>query len=187
AAGRTGPAVPGLFLEPRGRHPGRRGEGHLRLPSQDQRRAPSAPQSDRLDPGGLPMRVRRRVSERLSDERGATVVIVALVMVAILGMLALVTDVGALVTTRRRVVTASDSGALAAAQSFARSEGGNCGSVGGNAKAQSEATSYALDNISTASSVAFTPNCGHKSVEVQFKAPVHFVFAQILGAGTRSE
>ena len=121
---------------------------------------------------------------RLRDERGATIVIVGLMLVAILGMVALVTDVGGLVTMKRRVVTASDSAALAAAQSFARNQGGLCGSAGGNATALASASSFAHDNVSTATSVAFTPDCHNKSVEVQYKAPVHFFFAQILGQGS---
>ncbi len=124
---------------------------------------------------------------RIRDERGATIVIVALMLVAILGMVALVTDVGGLVTMKRRVVTASDSAALAAAQSFARNQGGLCGSAGGNATALAAADSFAQDNVSTSSNVAFTPNCHNKSVEVQYKAPVHFFFAQVLGQGSGDE
>ncbi|MFL5737261.1 MAG: pilus assembly protein TadG-related protein [Actinomycetota bacterium] len=121
---------------------------------------------------------------RLNDERGATIVIVGLMLVAILGMVALVTDVGGLVTMKRRVVTASDSAALAAAQSFARNQGGLCGSAGGNATALNAANSFAQDNVSTAASVAFTPDCHNKSVEVRYEAPVHFFFAQVIGAGS---
>jgi len=128
------------------------------------------------------MRVMLRA--RLRDERGATIVIVGLMLVAILGMVALVTDVGGLVAMKRRVVTASDSAALAAAQSYARNQGGRCGSAGGNARALASASSFAQDNVSTATSVAFTPNCHNKSVEVQYKAPVHFFFAQVLGQGS---
>jgi hypothetical protein len=124
---------------------------------------------------------------RLNNERGATIVIVGLMLVAILGMLALVTDVGGLVAMKRRVVTASDSAALAAAQSFARNQGGLCGSVGGDSTALAAADGFAKDNVSTASSVAFTPNCHDKSVEVQYKAPVHFFFAQVLGQGSGDE
>src|SRR3954454_14616234 len=124
---------------------------------------------------------------RLRDERGATIVIVGLMLVAILGMVALVTDVGGLVTMKRRVVTASDSAALAAAQSFARNQGGLCGSAGGNGAAIAAADGFAQDNVSTATSVAFTPNCHNKSVEVQYKAPVHFFFAQVLGQGSGDE
>lgn len=131
--------------------------------------------------------MRMMMRARLHDDRGATIVIVGLMLVAILGMVALVTDIGGLVTMKRRVVTASDSAALAAAQSFARSQGGLCGSAGGNATALAAADSFAQDNISSATSVAFTPNCPDKSVEVQYKAPVHFFFAQVLGQGSGDE
>jgi Flp pilus assembly protein TadG len=126
----------------------------------------------------------RMISRRLraSDERGATIVIVVIVMVAVVGMLALVIDVGGLVTMKRRVVTATDSAALAAAQSFARSEGGLCGTPGGNGAALSSANAFAHDNVGTASNVAFTPDCDEKSVDVQYGAHVDFIFAKILGA-----
>jgi hypothetical protein len=108
--------------------------------------------------------------------------IVAVAMVAILGMLALVIDVGALVTTRRRVTTATDSAALAAAQSFANGEGGVCGSSGANAAANAKATEFAQKNASTAQQVSFTADCGEKSVDVTYEGHVDFIFAGILGA-----
>ena len=124
---------------------------------------------------------------RLHEERGATIAIVGLAMVAIIGMVALVTDVGALVTVKRRMVTATDSAALAAAQSFARSQGGVCGSSGGNSTALASADSFAKDNITEAANVAFTPDCHDKSVELQYKAPVHFIFAGVIGGGSGSD
>jgi hypothetical protein len=121
---------------------------------------------------------------RPADERGAVIVIVAVVMVAVIGMVALVTDVGGLLVARRRVVTATDAAGLAAAQSFATSEGGLCGTPGGNAAAQAKATTFAQDNLSTASVESFAPDCANKSVKVQYKTPVNFIFAQVIGAGS---
>jgi Flp pilus assembly protein TadG len=130
--------------------------------------------------------MRMMVSRRLrpSDERGATIVIVVIVMVAIIGMLALVVDAGGLLAMRRRVVTATDAAALAAAQSFAGSEGGVCGSAGGNAAAQAKATTFAQDNVGSASVQSFAPDCANNSVKVQYQAPVKFFFAQVIGAGS---
>ncbi|HEX6330553.1 MAG TPA: pilus assembly protein TadG-related protein [Actinomycetota bacterium] len=56
----------------------------------------------------------RRVHE---DEGGAVLLIVAFTLVALIGMLALVFDLGSLVSTRRTAVKAADAAALAAAQS----------------------------------------------------------------------
>ena len=55
-----------------------------------------------------------------NDERGATIALVAICMMAFMGMVVLVVDVGGLLTLRRRMVTAADSAALAAAQSCAK-------------------------------------------------------------------
>src|SRR5205085_4772434 len=182
---RTGSALPGLFLESSRRDSGRRGESDVRLPREGERRPTAPAQRNDLHRGGLPMRMMLRA--RTHDERGATIVIVGLMLVAIMGMLALVTDVGGLIAMKRRVVTATDSAALASAQSFARNQGGLCGSAGGNATALASANNFAQDNVSNASSVSFTPDCHDKSVEVSYKAPVHFFFAKVIGAGSGDE
>lgn len=56
---------------------------------------------------------------RLGEENGATAVIVALSLVALIGMMVLVVDVGGLLYRRRQLVSAADAAALAAAQSCA--------------------------------------------------------------------
>jgi hypothetical protein len=129
----------------------------------------------------------RMMRGRVNDERGATIVIVGLVMVAVLGMLALVTDVGGLVSMKRRVVNATDSAALAAAQSFARDQGGRCGSSGGDSTALNTATTFAQDNVGTATNVDFSPDCNHSSVSVEYQAPVQFFFAGVIGGGNGSQ
>src|SRR3989337_1904714 len=79
---------------------------------------PVASSRQRLrDRGGLPMRM---MSSFRNDERGATIALVAICMMAFMGMVVLVVDVGGLLTLRRRMVTAADSAALAAAQSCAK-------------------------------------------------------------------
>jgi Flp pilus assembly protein TadG len=62
----------------------------------------------------LTRRSLRRVHD---DEGGAVLLIVALALVAVVGMLVLVFDLGSLVSTRRTAVKAADAAALAAAQS----------------------------------------------------------------------
>jgi Flp pilus assembly protein TadG len=54
---------------------------------------------------------------RAREEEGVTAIIVALVLVALFGMLVLVVDVGGLLLKRRAMVNASDAAALAAAKS----------------------------------------------------------------------
>ena len=63
------------------------------------------------------MSVRSRIGS--NGERGATVVIVALSLVAMFGMIVLVVDVGGLLYKRRELVNASDAAALSGAQTCA--------------------------------------------------------------------
>jgi len=53
-----------------------------------------------------------RVTDRLRDESGATAVIVAILIVALVGMLALTVDGGLLWAKYRRIRTANDAAAL---------------------------------------------------------------------------
>lgn len=113
---------------------------------------------------------------RASEERGATVVMVALSMVVLLGMVALVVDVGAMLGLRRRLVNASDAAALAAAQSCAIGQAGD---------AAGQADAYARGNIPRATSSAFAPqNCGGLgggSVSVTYQGNQRLYFAPVLG------
>jgi Flp pilus assembly protein TadG len=62
--------------------------------------------------------------QRLKDERGATAVTTAIFMVVLLGMTAIVIDIGALYFERAQLKNGADAGALAVAQNCAA---GNCG------------------------------------------------------------
>src|SRR5437870_109141 len=68
---------------------------------------------------GMTPRPRRRLMLDLRQERGATVVIVALVLIAMFGMMVLVVDVGGLLWKRRELVNGSDAAALSAASTCA--------------------------------------------------------------------
>jgi hypothetical protein len=126
-----------------------------------------------------------RVTERLSrpngpDERGATAVIVALSLIAILGMVVLTVDVGQLLFKRRAMVNASDAGALAAAQS--------CAGLTDSDSPESMADAFAIDNANglVAGNGGITdvagcdgPPFGHVTVEYQI--PQELFFAGVLG------
>ena len=77
------------------------------------------------------------IRARANDERGAVAVIVALSLIALIGMVVLVVDVGGLLYRRRQMVSASDAAALAAAQSCVLRES--------DYKAQADA--FAQDNV----------------------------------------
>ena len=81
---------------------------------------------------------------RPPDDRGAVLVIVAVIMVALLGIGALVIDLGALYVERRELQNGADAAALAIAQDCA---GGDCGAA--FATAEQFADLNAKDGLST--------------------------------------
>jgi hypothetical protein len=125
------------------------------------------------------MRVTKRVSNR-HDERGATAVIVALSLIALLGLIVLTVDVGQLLFKRRAMVNASDAAALAAAQS--------CAGLSDSDIPESMADVFAIDNVSTANAGAANiidiegcdgPPFGHVTVEYEMQQALFF--AGVLG------
>lgn len=86
-----------------------------------------------------------RVGVRLSDDSGATAVIVAILIVVLVGMLALAVDGGILWAKYRGIRTANDAAALAAAYSCATGEG--------LAGAETAADTIAATNVADAASM----------------------------------
>jgi hypothetical protein len=121
--------------------------------------------------GGLSMRMR--------DERGATIVIVALVTVVLFAMIVLVIDVGGLLVRRRAMVNASDAAALAAAKS--------CADATDTSLPESQADLFAADNVVGLSvdsgGIIELVNCdnGIGHVTVEYTTPQNLIFAQVLG------
>lgn len=122
-----------------------------------------------------------RVTGRLREERGAVAVMVAILLVVLLGMLALVMDLGRAIAVRREMVNAADAAALAAAQRCALNQG--------QAAAIAAADETALLNDAvTRVSIVFDPSCrpalttpGPKTVTVTYARTVDFFVAPILG------
>lgn len=122
---------------------------------------------------------------RLRDERGATLVIVALSLVALFGMVVLTVDVGGLLTKRRGMVNGADAAALAAAQSYALSlNGAKCGTNDG--PAQTTANTYANDNVAGATSTGYSADCVKQTVQVSYTVQQGLFFAPVLGFGKTS-
>ena len=69
---------------------------------------------------------------RLSDERGASAVVFALLLVPVLGFAAIAVDIGSLYAERARLQVAADAAAIAVAQDCSR---GNCGDMLATARA----------------------------------------------------
>jgi Flp pilus assembly protein TadG len=122
------------------------------------------------------MRLRR-------DEEGATLAIVAISLIALMGMVVLVVDVGGLVNRRRELVNANDSAALAAAKAFALEENGaDCGV--NNDPAQDFADALAAQNVDAPGPpTLFDPNCTDQTVAVEYDREQDLFFAPVLGFG----
>ncbi len=121
------------------------------------------------------------LDEQTSDrrtERGATLVIVAIVIVVLLGMAALVVDLGNGWQSRRHLITATDAAALAAAQDFALDLNG--------CREDGPAYEYVLENFPDVSEL---PDCRPGGpvaagwVTVTAEADVATWFAGVIGGG----
>lgn len=128
------------------------------------------------------MRVIRSRFGRLHDEEdGAVVFIVAVTLLALIGMLVLTVDLGRGVAYRRQVVSGTDAAALAAAQ--------QCALGNGTVAAQDAANIVLAQNVDLP--VAITgismPECDTpegtelKTVEVTTSADIGYFFAPIFG------
>jgi hypothetical protein len=118
---------------------------------------------------------RRRIDPR--EERGATAVFIAISMVALLGMLSLSVDGGALMLKRRGMVNGADAASLAAAQS--------CAGGDGDADAISHADSIATSNVANAvrQSISFMPACNSPfgEVSVVYRSLQDLFFSPVVG------
>jgi Flp pilus assembly protein TadG len=134
------------------------------------------------------MRVRRFSLARLRDEeRGAVLAIVAISLLALLGMVVLTFDLGRGVALKRNMVNAADAGALAAAR--------ECALANGEGAARAAADDLVVDNNDVATVTGFqidpdpavcsgapNPNPdGKNEVTVTASVPQEYFFAQIFG------
>ncbi len=115
------------------------------------------------------------------DERGVVAVVVALLLTAMLGMGALVVDVGALYQEKRELQNGSDAGALAIAEDCA---GGECGAF--NDTATSLADPNAEDDATTVDDVTIDMAAQTVTVDTSTSDPgggsvIAYKFAQVLG------
>lgn len=129
-----------------------------------------------------------------NDESGVTLVIVAILIVALFGMLTLVVDVGGLLVKKRSMVAAADAASLAAAESCAVGHLSPLHPGGPNAGLPEDvADQYAMKNATGLnSSVANivpgeTVGCETASagrVTVSYTAPQTIYFGQVVGTGS---
>lgn len=130
------------------------------------------------------MRVRIRRLNR--NEDGAVLIVVALSMIALIGFSALVVDVGGLLVTRRVMVRASDSGALAAAQSCGTSTRADADEKADHYASRNQA-SYDTDSVTGGIIDAETEDCGTAAegfVTVRYQVGQQTYFTSVLGLPT---
>ncbi|GAA3639270.1 TadE/TadG family type IV pilus assembly protein [Microlunatus ginsengisoli] len=106
-------------------------------------------------------------------ERGAVAVVVAILMVALLGMAALAVDVGGLWAKRRQLQNGADAGALAIAQACAK---GACGST------SATANSYASSNVNDGAATGTVLELTAGKVTVRTADTQQHWFARIWGS-----
>ena len=116
------------------------------------------------------------------DEEGATIAIVAISLIALMGMVVLTVDVGGLVSRRREMVNANDAAALAAAKAFALNENGaDCGVNEG--PALNFANALAAANVDGSNLQLFDADCPNQTVTVEYDKEQDLFFAPVLGFG----
>jgi Putative Flp pilus-assembly TadE/G-like len=115
------------------------------------------------------------------EESGAVLIVVALSLIVVFGMAVLVIDVGGLLLSRRGMVQAADSAALAAAQQCAKKQ------PGATAKADEYAQSNDVD-ATRVGELRFSGGCESSeggSVTVEYLKGQDLYFAPVLGLGNK--
>ncbi|GGL88896.1 pilus assembly protein TadG-related protein [Nakamurella endophytica] len=113
---------------------------------------------------------------RLTDDRGAVGVLVAVLLVPMLLLTALVVDVGTAYVERRQLQNAADAAALAVAADCGR---GACGNTA------TTATTLAAANVGRSGTTAIATVTGHQ-VTVRTSGPVDYTFAPLIGIRGRT-
>src|ERR1700693_3989483 len=120
--------------------------------------------------------MRKRLAARLRGERGAVLVLVAVSMFAILGITAMVVDVGGWYQARRQLQSAADAGALAASDDL----------PGSPTNAAIDAQSYVAKHITGAPATVTTPyNSNSSNVKVTVTKTLPSIFGGILGLNSQ--
>ncbi len=127
--------------------------------------------------------VTKKIRARAAAEHGQSLVIVALAMVAVLGMAALAIDVGTWYEKHHQAQVAADGAALAAANCMANagSSGDQCTSSTDSTDATTVATTYAADNNVPITSSDVSVSLANKTVTVTTPNPAASFFARLSG------
>ncbi|MCZ7664094.1 MAG: pilus assembly protein TadG-related protein [Thermoleophilia bacterium] len=113
-------------------------------------------------------------------EEGAVIILVALLMVALLGLVALTVDLGGLYAHDRDLQTLADAGALAGAQELVYSAGDQ--GLAANMAEEYVSSNAAVSDVVEANLAAWAPVVDDRSVTVDLQEDgVPFFFAEVLG------
>jgi Flp pilus assembly protein TadG len=117
----------------------------------------------------------------MRDEGGTVIVLVAAMLVVLLGMGALVVDAGVLFESRRNLVTAADSAAMAGATEYAHVilTGGTSSEA--RVAAEAKARQYAISNGVAAGNIQVSVNEASHKVTVDVGRDNALAFARVLG------
>jgi Flp pilus assembly protein TadG len=115
--------------------------------------------------------IRDRLRRARSEERGTVLVLVAVTMVAFLGLAALAIDIGSFYQAQRQAQSAADAGALAGADALATTSAGAAATVASNIAK----TNYSSSDAPIVSEPTLT------SVKVTVNAPTSSFFGRFVG------
>ena len=115
--------------------------------------------------------IKEYLNKTAKKESGVTIVLFAVLMTAIMGCAAIVTDIGAAYAEKYKLSNALDAAALAAAQEI----------VGNADNARQTAVSYIEKNGFKETDVEITISSDTRSVEIRGKSKVDFFFARAFG------
>ncbi len=118
---------------------------------------------------GLPGFLLSLLSRIKREETGGVIILVAISIVVLMGMAALVIDVGGMYTARRQMVNAADAAALAGAQELV---------LGGDIKGISN---YYAKTLNEADTAEVYVDLDKQTVTVEAEKLVEFTFARVLG------
>jgi Flp pilus assembly protein TadG len=119
-----------------------------------------------------------------NDEQGAVLAIVAISLLALLGMVVLTFDLGRGVALKRNMVNAADAAALAAARECGLANGTGDATVAAEQLIASNNLSAAMvgePDFDSAPQCAGVPSDGERQVTVTVSVPQEYFFAQIFG------
>ncbi len=124
-----------------------------------------------------------RVRRRLAGERGASAVILSVLLVPLLGFTAIAVDVGALYADKARLQVAADAAALAVARDCAR---GACGDMQATAQELVDANTTADAGAGAATAAPPVLQSAPTRVTVTGSAPREHWFAPVIGHDSSS-